>query len=242
MARIKSKLELINYIKSSLGAPIIRVEVADTQIENIIDDAVQKFTEYAYGTLEETVIVQLTGKAEYPMPETMTNLIKLSKGGASNLTNFNANFGQGYVPNLWSEQFFSGSLTGDLIPAIIGISTTRAMLDKFFGDDIHYNFNPHRKVLQVFENYTGPAVLHYQYEYLANPNNDLIYNHEWIKEYTIAKVRYQWGNNTGKHDQTLVGGAKINYSDMKSEATSEIERLNQELLTKWSDVCPILIG
>ena len=73
-------------------------------------------------------------------------------------------------------------------------------------------------------------------------NNDLIYNHEWIKEYTIAKVRYQWGNNTGKHDQTLVGGAKINYSDMKSEATSEIERLNQELLTKWSDVCPILIG
>ena len=29
---------------------------------------------------------------------------------------------------------------------------------------------------------------------------------------------------------------------MKSEAKEEIERLNGELLTKWSDVCPILIG
>lgn len=242
MARLTSKIELINYIRTSLGAPMIKVDVSDTQIENIIDDAVQKFTEYSYGTLEATIIVQLHGKDEYEMPPNMTNLLKLSKGGASNLTNFNANFGAGYVPDLWSQQFFSGSLTGDIVPAIIGISTTKAILDKYFGDDIYYNFNPHRKILQVFEKYEGPAVLHYQYEYLANPYNDMIYNHEWIKEYTIAKTRYQWGNNTGKIDREIIGGGKINYNDMKSEATAEIERLNEQLLTKWSDPAPILIG
>ena len=242
MARITSKSMLVDYIKSTLGAPIIKVDVTDTQIENIIDNAVQKFTEYAYGTLEAAVVIQLNGKGEYAMPDTMTNLLKLSKGGTSNLTNFNANFGSGYVPNIWSQQYFSGSLTGDIIPAIIGISTTTAMLEKYFGDDIVYNFNPHRKVLQVLEAFEGPAVLYYQYEYLANEQNDLIYNHEWIKEYTVAQTRYQWGNNTGKIDREIVGGGKINYNDMKSEATSEIERLNGELLTKWSDTCPILIG
>ena len=242
MARITSKSALKEYIKGTLGHPIIRVEVTDQQIENIIDDAVQKFTEYAYGTLEATYIIQINGKNEYQMPPTMTNLLKLSKGGASNLTNFNANFGQGYVPDLWSQQFFSGSLTGDLIPSIIGISTTRAMFDKFFGDDIHYNFNPYKKTLNVLENYIGPAVIHYQYEYIAKEDDDNIYNHEWIKEYTVAKTRYQWGNNTGKIEQTLVGGGRINYADMKSEATAEIERLNGELLTKWSDPVPIMIG
>lgn len=241
MARITSKSMLIEYIKSTLGAPIIKVDVTDTQIENIIDNAVQKFTEYAYGTLEAAVVIQLNGKGEYAMPDTMTNLLKLSKGGTSNLTNFNANFGSGYVPNIWSQQYFSGSLTGDIIPAIIGISTTTAMLEKYFGDDIVYNFNPHRKILQVLEAFEGPAVLYYQYEYLADEQNDLIYNHEWIKEYTVAQTRYQWGNNTGKIDREIVGGGKINYNDMKSEATAEIERLNGELLTKWSDPAPVSV-
>lgn len=242
MARITSKAELIDYIRTTLGFPIIKVDVTDQQISQIIDNAVQKFTEYSYGTLENTVVVQLNGMGEYPMPDTMTNLIKLSRGSTSNITNFSANFGAGYVPDIWSQQFFSGSLTGDIIPAIIGISTTKAVLDKFFGDDIVYNFNPHRKILNVLQNYSGPAVLHYQYEYLADEDNDFIYNHEWIKEYTVAKVRYQWGNNTGKLDQTLIGGARINYADMKSEAQTEIDRLNEELLSRWSDPCSILIG
>lgn len=240
--RIKTKQELIDFIMSSLGAPMIRVDVTVQQVSQIIDNAVQKFTEYAYGHLEETIILELKGIGHYPMPDTITNVIKLSTSNASGLTSFGANFGSGYVPNLWSEQFFSSSVTGDLIPNIIGISTAQAMLDKFFGDDIYYNFNPYKKDLHVLQNYVGPAVMHYKYEYLADPDGDLIYNHEWIKDYCIAKVRYQWGNNTGKVDATLVGGARINYADMKNEATAEIERLNQELLTKWSDPCPISIA
>lgn len=239
MARINTKAALKEYVKSQLGAPLINIEVTDPQIEQIIDDTVQKFTEYAYGTLEGTVIVQFSGKGEYPMPDTMTNLIKLSKGSTSNITNFSANFGAGYVPDLWSEQFFTGSLTGDIIPGILAISTTKAMLDKYFADDIVFNFNPHRKILQVLENYNGPAVLHYQYEYLANENNDLVYNHEWVKAYTKAKVKEIWGGVTGKFDQTLVGGARINYADLKSEAQDAIDKLNEELLNKWSDPCPI---
>lgn len=242
MARINTKTGLKDYVKSQLGYPTINVEVTDTQIGQIIDDTVQKFTEYAYGTLEGTVVVQFSGAKEYNMPDTMTNLIKLSKGSTSNITNFSANFGAGYVPDLWSEQFFSGSLTGDIIPGILAISTTKAMLDKYFADDIVYNFNPHRKILQVLENYNGPAVLHYQYEYLANETNDLVYNHEWVKAYTKAKVKELWGTVTGKFDQSLVGGARINYADMKSEAQQELETLNEQLLTKWSDPAPIDIA
>ena len=242
MARINTKIGLKDYVKSQLGYPTINIEVTDAQISQIIDDTIQKFTEYAYGTLEGTIVVQLNGSREYVMPNTMTNLIKLSKGSTSNITNFGANFGAGYVPNLWSEQFFSGSLTGDIIPGILAISTTKAMLDKYFADDIVFNFNPHRKILQVLESYNGPAVLHYQYEYLANETDDLVYNHEWVKAYTKAKVKELWGTVVGKFDQSLVGGARINYGDMKSEAQQELEKLNEELLNKWSDPCPIDIA
>ncbi len=239
MARINTKVGLTNYIKSQLGAPTINVEVTDDQIGEIIDDAVQKFTEYAYGTLEGAVIVELSGMGEYDMPDTMTNLIKLSKGGTSNLTNFQANFGEGYVPNIWSEQFFTGTLTGSIIPSIISISATTASLQKFLGDDIVFNFNPYNKKLQVLENYSGPCVLHYQYEYLADDNGDLIFNHEWIKNYTKAKTKELWSTVTGKYDQALVGGARINYDKMAQEAERDIEKLDEELLNKWADPAPI---
>jgi hypothetical protein len=242
MAKPISKTDLIEYIKSQLGHPTINIEVTDVQIGQIIDAAVQKFTEYSYGTLEGSVVVEFHGMGEYPMPEAMTNLIKLSKGSTSNITNFSANFGSGYVPNLWSEQFFTGSLTGDIIPGIIAISTTKAVLDKFFADDIVFNYNPHKNILQVLEDYRGPAILHYQYEYTADEASDGIYNHEWIKDYTKAKTKELWSIVTGKFDQSLIGGARINYDKMASEAERDIERLNEELLNKWSDPCPIDIA
>jgi hypothetical protein len=243
MARLTSKTLLTKYIKSQLGAPTINVEVTTNQISEIIDDTVQKFTEYAYGTLEGTILMELSGAKDYDMPDTMTNVLKLSTGGSgSNLTNFSANYGSGFVPNLWSEQWFSDSITGSLIPNVIGISTTRAILDKYFGDDLNYNFNHLNKTLQLLENFTGAAVMSYQYEYLADEQNDLVYNHEWIKAYSLAKTKFLWGTVTGKYSQTLVGGASINYSDMKQEAETSIDRLNEELLTKWSDPAPIDIA
>lgn len=242
MARINTKTALVNYIKTQLGHPQITIEVPNAQIEQIIDDSINKFTEFAYGTLEGTVIIQLNGIGTIQMPNTMTNLLKLSKGSTSNLTNFGANYGAGYVPNLWSEQFFSGSLTGSIIPNIIAISTTRALLDKYFADGIAYNFNPHKKILQVLENYTGACVLHYQYEYLADDANDLIFNHEWVKAYSKAKTKELWGTIIGKFDQALVGGARLNYDRLLTEAQMEIEKLDEQLLTKWTDPAPVFVG
>jgi len=239
MARLNTKTALTKYIKSQLGSPQINIEVSSTQISEIIDNTVQLFTEYSYGTLEGTVVIQLNGIGDYPMPNTMTNMVKLSKG--SNLTNFASNFGAGYVPNIWTESV-TGSLTGNIIPSIIAISSTSALLEKYFGDDIVYNFNHLSKNLQVLEAFSGPAVLHYQYEYLANEQNDYVYDHPWIKAYCISKTKFLWGTITGKYSQNLIGGSTINYDAMKNEAQSEIDILDEQLINKYSDPCPIDIA
>ena len=242
--RIKTITDLTAYIKSQLGYPSIKIEVTDTQIQQIIRDAVQRFTEFSYGDLEDTLILQLHGKGEYAMPDTITNIIKLSKGGASNILNFNVNFGAGLVPNIWSEQFFSGggSITGNIIDNLMSISANKSILEKYFGDDVNFIFNVHKKSLTVLDEYRGAAVLHYQYEYLADETNDFIFNHEWIKGYCISKTKFLWGTVTGKYDQTLIGGSRVNYADMKSEAQTELDKWDEQLLTKWTDPCPIDIA
>jgi len=241
MARITSKNLLIARTKSQLGYPTINIEVSDTQIGEIIDDTIQKFTEYSWGTLEAVAILEIQGVGTYALPNTITNIIKLSKG-ATNITNFGTNFGSGYVPDLWSQQYFTSSLAGDIMPGIIAISNTKAILDKYFGDRIAYNFHHLTKSLQVLENYTGSCALHYEYEYIANDSDDFVFNHEWVKDYTKAKTKELWSTVIGKYTQTLVGGGTVNYDKLASEAEAEITRLNEELLSKWSDVCPIMIG
>lgn len=243
MARLSTKALLVAYIRSQLGEPTITLDVSDTQIGEIIDDTIQKFTEYAYGTLEATALVELTGIGEYQMQDTMTNVISVTQGSTSNLTNFSSNFGAGYVPDLWSQQFFSSSPTGDIVPAVIAISNTKAILDKYFGSDIVYNFNHLNKVLHVMQDVTGTVLVHFQYEYIANDlGPDYVFNHEWVKNYSKAKTKELWSVVTGKFSQTLVGGATINYDKMASEADGEIQKLDEELLNRWSDPAPIMIG
>jgi len=238
MARLRSKIQLIDYVKSQLGAPTINVEVTNTQIGEIIDDTIQKFTEYAYGDLESVILININGAGEYILPDTITNIIKLSKGAVANLANFKVNYG-GYVPNIWSEQFYSGSLTGNIVNTIGQLSASQSVLDKYFGQDLVFNFNHLAKKLQIHENFHGPIAVHYQYEYIANDSDDMVFNHEWIKGYTLARTKFLWGNVTGKYTQSLVGGAQINYDRMLSEGQERMEKLEEELLTKWSDPAPI---
>ena len=45
MAQPSSRSELINYCKRQLGAPVLEINVADEQIEDLVDDAIQYFQE-----------------------------------------------------------------------------------------------------------------------------------------------------------------------------------------------------
>ena len=82
-------------------------------------------------------------------------------------------------------------------------------------------------------------MIEYYYEYIPNDEFDKIFDNEWVKGMTIAKCKQLWGGVLGKYSGTLVGGAQINYADLKSEGQSEEDKLREELLAKWGTVAPI---
>jgi len=45
MAQPASRQELIDYCKRKLGAPVLEINVADEQIDDLVDDAIQYFQE-----------------------------------------------------------------------------------------------------------------------------------------------------------------------------------------------------
>ena len=54
MAQPASRADLINYAKRQLGAPVLEINVADEQVEDILDDSIQYFQERHFDGVERT--------------------------------------------------------------------------------------------------------------------------------------------------------------------------------------------
>ena len=66
MAQPSTRQELIDYCKRKLGAPVLEINVADEQIDDLVDDAVQFFQERHFDGVypilieeEQEVIIQV---------------------------------------------------------------------------------------------------------------------------------------------------------------------------------------
>lgn len=118
----------------------------------------------------------------------------------------------------------------------------RDTLQALFGVGVNFEFNSNTKILRIFEDVNGPFLVEASIEYIPNTEYDEIYNHPWIKEYVLNKTKYLWGTITGKYSQALVGGAEINYADMKSEAENVLMKLDEDLFNKYSEPLGMFSG
>ena len=241
MAKINTKELLIDYVRTMLGEPVITVQLTDKQIELIIDSVIEKFSEFAYDgqDIRYMVVPIFEGVKEYKIDSRIASIIELKVNSLSNSLNPVAAFSipDGYTV---SSQTSASSLS------LADYETTLARYSKFdymFDVSPAYTFNSNNSILTFHEDMSRhhQALIQVALEY--EPGEvDGIFNHPWIKEMTLAKCRYQWGNNVGKYSGTLINGNTINYSDMKSEGQADIERLDEELLTRWSPPLGITVG
>ena len=56
MAQPSTRAELINYCKRQLGAPVLEINIADEQVEDLVDDALQYFHERDYDGVIQTFL------------------------------------------------------------------------------------------------------------------------------------------------------------------------------------------
>lgn len=235
---MNTRAELKDYILRELGYPLIQVEITDDMQDDIINSTIKEFSEFAYdGELIEYIKVDCTGMGEYIINSKVESITRLSKGEGFFYGN---SVRDGFVPDDYVN--LVSSSTGDAISKVIQTSNTGAMMDKFFGNEINYNYNHNKRKLYVFENYTGPLLMEAYVQYIPDESGDDIFNHTWIKKMCTEQSRLRQSNITGKFESALVGGARINHEKMQQQAEQNIEILREELITKYSGAAPILIG
>jgi hypothetical protein len=72
---------------------------------------------------------------------------------------------------------------------------------------------------------------------------EFVWNDKWLKSYTTALIKRQWGENTSKFQNIqLLGGVTINGEKLFADALQEIERLEEQLETTYMEPVGFIMG
>ena len=275
--KINTEEKLVKYIRSTLGEPLITVDVTDDMILNLIDDAFLKFSAWIYGGQQSQVFVIETtpGVQDYILDDRVTAIMGVSFAdgitGSAGIGGMNGSMGgigfdsllpPMYVPyvnmegqmsslegnfdsfNSYSASGVAGGVSGvhtgatggsQSIEAAYAAMSDMQTIQNMFGTNVSYDFNGNNHVLRIFDQVAGLVAIEASLEYIPNPEYDDAYGHQWIKSYSLNLVKRQWGEVLGKYDSPLVGGSTVNYQRLIDESGGELERLNEELIERWSE-------
>jgi hypothetical protein len=245
MSYIGTLGELEEYILRQLGKGVINVEITPDQLRDCIDDAIQHFLEESYdGSVERYVLhTAVTGQREYEMPPgTLTVLDVLP---------VDANLGSTSGDYMWSIQNIliqDGLLDPYKLTGNIGyyqslleyLSTLRYYFSKRYIFD--YNMLTRKLYIGEVPDNTQRFVVRCCMTIDAvnadDEGNSVIpanlYNHRWIKRWATARAKQQWAQNLSKFTVTLPGAAQLNSSELRQEATQELDALTLELEEKYA--------
>jgi len=120
-----------------------------------------------------------------------------------------------------------------------------ALLDFMFFPPKMYNWNPrtHRLFIDGDLGDIGQTLC---LETMVKPSPDIypdLWNDMWLKEFSTALVKAQWGRNLTKYNQVqLPGGIVMNGDRILSDAQKELDTIRQRFAMDWADPCLDAVG
>ena len=247
MAQPNSRDTHIEYCLRRLGEPVIEINVDPDQIEDRVDEALQYYQEYhSDATYRAYFKYQITAEDvvnEYiPIPSNILNVTKVFPiaSGLSGNDMFSIKY-QMHLNDIWDMNTFIGDLAYyDQIQQYLSVLDT-----KLVGHP-QVQFARRQRRLYIFGDFqdksleAGDYIMTEVY-FLVDPNSHTsIWNDMWLKEYSTALIKEQWGSNLIKFDGVILpGNVTLNGRQIYEDAQTDIDQLQQrmrdehEMLPEW---------
>jgi len=242
MAQPASRQQLKDYSLRQLGAPVIDINVDDSQLEDRIDDALQFFAEYHFDGVEKFYEkYQPTGTDitnGYIDTETIDSniisVVRVFQFSDQNINMFDVRY------QMALNDYF-GLNSGSLSMAQYD-STRRYMslIQQMLSPEKQIRFSRVTNRLYIDMDWSeevtaGSSYLLFEvYKKLDPEVYTEIYNDRLLKEYLTALFKKQWGSNLSKFEGVqLPGGVTLNGGQIFSSAIEDIRRLEEEVQNKY---------
>lgn len=238
MANPSSRQELIDYCLRRLGEPVLEINVDIDQIEDKVDDALQKYQEFhSDATVRTYLKYQITEEdVNNKYIPISSDIIFISKvfpfsstfGSAGNL--FDIRY-QMFLNNMGDFINFAGDLA-----YLYQMEQYLSMIDQQLHGHPQVKFSRRQNRLYVFGDFedkdlqAGDYLVAEVYQIIDPETHNSVYDDMFMKDYTTALIKQQWGVNMSKFEgMQLPGGVTLNGRQIYEDATADIERLEEKL-------------
>ena len=238
MASPTSRQELIDFCLRRLGEPVLEVNVDVDQIEDKVDDAIQKYQEFhSDATLRTYLKHQVTADdVSNGYVPISSNILYISK-----VFPFSSTFGSsGNLFDIRYQMFLNNmgdfiNFAGDLA-YLYQMEQYLSMIDMQLHGNPTVHFSRRQNRLYIWGDFqakdlqAGDYLVAEVYQTIDPDTHTSIYNDMFIKDYTTALIKQQWGANLSKFEgMQLPGGVTLNGRQIFEDATADIERLEEKM-------------
>ena len=281
MAQPATRSEFKNYLLRQLGAPVLEINVADEQVDDIIDDALQYFHERHFdGVLRTYLKYQVTqndidrgkGPGQDGVLGIVTTTASSTIDGAEMQFDWKENSNYLQVPPsvIGVEKVFHFDGSQSMSSGMFSIKyqlflndiyfwgamemLTYTMTRTYLSDlefalttqkQIRFNQRMDRLYMDVdWEELTAGDWLIMDCYRTLDPNDYArVWNDSFLKKYTAALLKKQWGQNLIKFNGVkLPGGVELNGRDIYEDGVKELEVI-REMMSNTYELPPLdMIG
>lgn len=247
MTRPNSRLELIQWIRRELGEPVIDLNIADSQIDDRIDDAYDFWSRYHHaGTRREYLARKITqtetDERKLTLPENFISVTKV----------FPLSFSSGYNPDeeLFNPQYqytmselfnmVDASLTGWVVSM-----QHFAMVSNLLNTEIQCRFSPAEGILFLDTDALRKdsyAIIE-GFVKLSPEETPKVFRDDIFRRLAAAYSRRAWGRNLVKMEGIILpGGVTLDGSKLISEADKDIQQLEQDFILRFQAPDLFVVG
>jgi hypothetical protein len=237
MAIPTSRVTLVDYCLRNLGAPVLDINVDDDQVEDRVDEALQKYRDYHMDGQRRVYLPLLV------TPTVITNKHFVLTDEVISVTRVLPISNSYAAVNMFSMKYqmylndFYALYKAESLQYFVQMQQYLSEVDALLNGIQPIQYQRHGNKLFIDTNFSDLQVGQYimAEAYVSLEDTPEMYNDSWLKRYTTALIKRQWGTNLSKFDgMQLPGGVTINASKILEEANSEIEALEQSLLDSYS--------
>jgi hypothetical protein len=234
---IQSREQLKQYCLRTLGAPVIEINVADEQLEDRIDEALQYYSMYHYDGLERMYLKHQITQEDFDnkyinLPydvRGVTRIFSFNYSSRDQLLNFETQYRLDIIANLNTASLSDYQITMNHLQ----------LIDHVLAGQILIRFNKNNGKLYLDTNWSkltvGSWIVIDGYQLIDPEIETRMFNDPWLKLYVTALFKKQWGSNLSKFSNMLLpGGVSIDGQSIYDTAYSEQKELEQQLVDEQS--------
>lgn len=235
MAFLTNRRDFINYCLRQLGAPVIDINVAEEQVDDRIDDALQKFWEFHADGLQKQYVVYILTEDDVrlknvPITDNIISVLRILPAISQTSTGIDY---QAFMTDILNLQTSSGGVGGYILA-----QSYLSLLNQFFNYEKPISFNRNTNTLRIDADWNNldvgdPIVI--ECYAITDPEEHIkTWNDIWLKQYATALIKKQWGQNLIKYEGfQLPSGTTLNGRQFYDDAIADIEKLETELRDVW---------